>query len=128
MELKTNLQQFWLNKNFFSCMVKEFLSNKINHKNCKYILNQKSNIIIFSGYPGYIIKNKLLLSKKIYIHILVSFKLQRKYYNLLFIIKEGKFFALLLSLILNDLVKIYWQKIIKFQEIFLNRWWIWRKN
>ena len=82
-------------KFFFSCMVKEFLSNKINHKIAKYILNQKSNIIIFSGYPGYIIKNKLLLSKKKFLHShpgkLPNYKGSTTiYYSLL---KEGKIFC-----------------------------------
>ena len=34
----------------------------------KYILKSKSKFFLYSGYPGYVIKNKILLKKKKFLH------------------------------------------------------------
>ena len=89
------------NNFFFSCKVKKYLSTQINKKISSYILRQKSNIVIFSGYPGDIIKDKFLLSKKKFLHShpgnLPDYKGSTTiYYSLL---KEKKIFCS--TLILN---------------------------
>jgi len=56
-------------KFFFSNLKpKIFKTKKINKSVSKYILSHKTNNIIYSGYPGIILKNKKLLSQKNLIH------------------------------------------------------------
>ena len=75
---------------------KTFKSKDIdNQKIIKFIIKLKDKVIIYSGYGGKIIKNKLILKKKIFLHShsgkLPMYKGSTTiYYSLL---KERKFIA-----------------------------------
>ena len=57
------------NKFFFPHIkVKKFLAVDLDGKVAKYLLKKKEKYIIYSGYPGVIVKNKKLLKNKKLIH------------------------------------------------------------
>ena len=52
-------------KKYFNKNIKIFKSKKLSKKVCNFLLNLKENYIIYSSYPGDIIKNKQLLKKNL---------------------------------------------------------------
>ena len=73
----------------------EFKSNNIDTKNISnYILNSKIINFVYSGYPGKIIRNELILRKKKY-HSFAFWKVARvswKYYFILYDFRYKKNF------------------------------------
>lgn len=65
---KKNKYYFKKIKKYFNKNIKIFKSEKLSKKVCNFLLNLKENYIIYSSYPGDIIKNKQLLRKKNLLH------------------------------------------------------------
>ena len=68
-----------IKKNYESYFKNFSKKNKINYKKfftetvdnpyvIKYLLNLNDNIVVYSGYPGKIIKNLKIFKKKIFLH------------------------------------------------------------
>jgi hypothetical protein len=61
-KISLKLKEILKNKIYFK---KIFKTNNINNKNVvKYLINLKHPYIVYSGYSGFIIKDKKLLKKK----------------------------------------------------------------
>jgi len=55
-------------KKYFSKNIKIYKSKKLSKKVCNFLLNLKEDFIIYSSYPGDIVKNEQLLDKKKLLH------------------------------------------------------------